>query len=71
MYRGVATRHITGLPGAYQMLHENLSCRITSDGHGDVLLVVDGIAFGIDNLESILLTHDGWGFELLIVDPLE
>ena len=64
MYRGVATRHITGSPGAYEMLHDKLSGRITSDGKGGVVLVVDGMGFGIENLASMLLTHEGWEFEL-------
>jgi hypothetical protein len=71
MYRGVATRHISGSPGAYQMLHDKLSGRITSDGNGGVVLVVDGLAVGEENLASILLTHEGWSFELQIVDGLE
>jgi len=36
-----------------------------------VVLVVDGLAFGVDNLASMLLTHEGWSFELQIVDALE
>ena len=71
MYRGLATRHITGSPGAYRMLHDRLSGRITSDGKGGVVLAVDGVAFGIEGLASILTTHEGWGFELQIVDALE
>jgi len=71
MYRGVATRHISGSPGAYQMLHDKLSGRITSDGNGGVVLVVDGLAVGVENLASMLLTHEGWSFELQIVDGLE
>ncbi len=71
MNRGVATRHISGSPGAYQMLHDKLSGRITSDGNGGVVLVVDGLAVGAENLASILLTHEGWSFDLQIVDGLE
>jgi hypothetical protein len=71
MYRGLATRHVTGSPGAYRMLHDRLSGRITSDGNGGVVLVVDGIELGIENLASILGSHEGWGFELQIVDALE
>jgi hypothetical protein len=71
MYRGVATRHITGSPGGYRMLHDKLSGRITSDGNGGVVLVVDGLGFGVENLASMLLTHEGWSFELQIVDALE
>jgi len=70
MYRGLATRHVTGSAGAYRMLHDRLTGRITSDGKGGVVLVVDGISLGIDDLESILNTHEGWGFELQIVDAL-
>ena len=62
MYRRVATRHITGSPGAYEMLHDKLSGRITSHGKGGVVLVVDGMGFGIENLVSMLLTHEGWEF---------
>src|SRR5262249_33065594 len=65
MYRGLATRHITGRPGAYQMLHDTLRGRITSDGNGGVALVVDGLE------ASMLLTHEGLEFELKIVDALE
>jgi hypothetical protein len=53
------------------MLHDKLSGRITSDGNGGVVLVVDGLAVGEENLASILLTHEGWSFELQIVDGLE
>ena len=70
MYRGVATRHITGRPGAYEMQHDTLSGRITSDGNGGVLLVVDGRGVGLENLASMLLTHGGWEFTLQIVDAL-
>jgi hypothetical protein len=71
MYRGLATRHVTGSPGAYRMLHDRLSGRIASDSNGGVVLVVDGVAVGIEDLASILMTHEGWGFELQIVDALE
>ncbi len=71
MYWGLATRHVTGPPGAYRMLHDRLSGRIASDGNGGLVLVVDGVALGIENLASILMTHEGWGFELQIVDALE
>ena len=71
MYRGVATRHISGSPGAYQMLHDKLRGRITSDSNGGLVLVVDGLAVDGENLASMLLTHEGWSFELQIVDGLE
>jgi hypothetical protein len=53
------------------MLHDKLSGRITSDGEGGVILVVDGGPLSIDNLSSILAIHEGWGFEMQILDPLE
>jgi len=71
MYRGLATRHVTSSRGRYRMLHDRLSGRITSDGSGGVALIVDGIALGIDDLVSMLASHEGWGFELQIVDALE
>jgi hypothetical protein len=71
MYRGLATRHISGSPGAYRMLHDRLSGRITSDGEGGVVLIVDGVPLAIDDLASILASHEGWGVEMQIVDALE
>jgi hypothetical protein len=71
MHKALATRHVTGSPGAYRMLHDTLSGRITSDGKGGVVLVVDGVAVGIQDLASILAAHEGWGFELRIFDALE
>ena len=71
LYRALATRHVTGSPGAYRMLHDTLSGRVTSDGKGGVVLVVDGVALDVENVASILASHEGWGFELRIVDALE
>ena len=69
--RGLATRHITDATGDYRMLHDGLRGRITSDGDGGVVLVVDGIPLGIEDLESFLRTHEGWEFGMRIVDALE
>lgn len=71
MYRALATRHITGSPGGYRMLHDRLSGRITSDDSGGVVMVVDGTPLGMGDLASILGSHEGWAFELQIVDALE
>lgn len=71
MHRGLATRHITGSPGDYQMTHDHLRGRISSDRNAGVLLVVDGIRLAMDDLAKILSTHEGWAFELRIVDALE
>jgi hypothetical protein len=71
MYRGLATRHITGQPGERRMLHSELRGRITSDGHGRAAVIVDGIPLGIDDLDLFLRSHEGWALELRIVDALQ
>jgi hypothetical protein len=71
MYRALATRHITGSPGNYRMFHDRLRGRITSDGEGRVMLVVDGIPIAIKDFASILASHEGWAFDLHIVDGLD
>jgi len=71
MYRGLATRHITRSSHGYRMLHDKLSGRIASDGNGDAVVVVDGIPLSIDDLAHILISHEGWSFDLTIVDSLE
>ena len=54
-----------------QLKDDRLSGRITSDGEDGGVLVVDGVPLGIDDLASILASHEGWGFEMGIVDVLE
>jgi hypothetical protein len=71
MSRGLATLHITTSHGTKEMLHEKLKGRITSDGKGGVVLVVDGIVLGIQDIESFLKSREGWEFEMRIVDALE
>ena len=71
MHRALATRHITKSNQGYQMLHDELSGRITWDSKEGVVLVVDGIPLDIENLASILASHEGWCFEMKIVDALE
>ena len=69
--RRLAKRHITDAAGSYQMLHDELRGRVTSDGDGGVVLVVDGIPLGIEDLESFLRSREGWEFRLRIVDALK
>ena len=69
--RGLATRHITTGHGEHRMLHDELKGRITSDGEGGVLFVVDGIPLGIEDIESFFMPREGWEFEVRIVDALE
>jgi hypothetical protein len=71
MYRGLATRHITKSLHGYRMMHDKLSGRIASDGNGGALVVVDGIPLSIDDLAHILISHEGWSFDLTIMDSLE
>ncbi|MBZ5638867.1 MAG: hypothetical protein LAO51_08950 [Acidobacteriia bacterium] len=71
MHRGLATRHITGSPGGHTLLHDRLTGRITSDGQRGVVLVVDGTPLDIDDLASILGSHEGRCFDLRILDALE
>ena len=53
------------------MLHDTLSGRIALDGNGGMLVVVDGIPLSIDALARILISHEGWSFDLKIIDSLE
>ncbi len=66
--RSMATRHLSN---SLDMLHDELRGRITSDGQGDVLLVVDGIAVRMDELSRLLSSYEGWEFEFRIKDALE
>ena len=69
--RALATRHIAKSDRGYQMLHTELSGRITWDSEVGVLLVVDGIPLNMEDFSAILATHEGWDFEMKIVDALE
>jgi hypothetical protein len=71
MHRGLATRHVTGSPGNYRMLHDRLSGRVAWHHERGIVLVVDGATLEIADLVAILRSHEGWGFELKIVDALE
>lgn len=71
MYRGLATRYITGSPGSYHMTHDKLTGRITADQEAGVLVVIDGVPLNMDDLARILETHEGFGIEIQIVDALE
>jgi acylphosphatase len=53
------------------MLHDGLDGRITSDADGQVVVVVDGVPLGMEKVESLLRSHEGWSFSLQIVDSLE
>ena len=66
--QSMATRY---LGSGHDMLHDKLRGRITSDGNGGVLLVVDGLAVDMGELSRFFSIHEGWEFELKIKDALE
>lgn len=66
--QSMATRYLSS---GHDMLHDKLRGRITSDGNGGVLLVVDGLAVDMGELARFFSTHEGWEFELRIQDALE
>jgi len=70
-YRALATKHITESSGNYRMLHDKLRGRITSDGERGVIVVVDGQALTMDEVATILASHEGFEFELRIRSGLE
>lgn len=69
--RGLATRHLAGSPGHYQMTHDTIRGRITTDSEHQLVLVVDGQPLDMDDVAAILNSHEGWNFELRIRDALE
>ena len=71
LYRGLATRLLTGCPDAYTMLHDTLEGRISWSQEEGVTLVVDSKTVTVENLATILATHEGWGFRLTILDALQ
>lgn len=71
MRRNLASRYITRSGGRYQMLHDRLRGRIASDGRGGVQIVVDGIPLSIDDLQSMLATHEGFELEISIISAIE
>ena len=71
MDRGLATRHITRTDHGYSMMHDKLTGRIISHANGGAAIVVDGIPLSMDALAHILISHEGWSFDLTITDSLE
>ncbi len=71
MSRELATRHLPWGKDRPRMLQDILRGRIASADEGDVVLVVYGVALRLNDLEAVLRSHEGWEFELRIVDALE
>lgn len=71
MRRALATRHLSGAAGKYDMLHEQICGHITWSQERGTALVVDGRRLALADLDKILSTHEGWNFELRITDSLE
>jgi hypothetical protein len=53
------------------MLHDRLSGRTAWHCERGIVLVVDGVTLEIGDLAKILRTHEGWDFEVKIVDSVE
>jgi len=53
------------------MLHDELRGRITSDGERGVFVVVDGQALSMNEVATILATHEGFEVELRMRSGLE
>lgn len=71
IYKGLATRHLTGSPGDFGMMHDTLRGRIGWSEEGGAFLIIDGQIVTMENLASILSGHEGWAVELRITDALE
>jgi hypothetical protein len=48
-----------------------MKASLTAHGQLTALVVVDGIPLSIDDLAHILISHEGWSFDLRIIDSLE
>ena len=71
MYRALATRHLTWSEGSPRALHDMIRGRITARRGGQLLLVVDGRPLTLDEFGRILATHEGFQFEVKIIDSTE
>jgi hypothetical protein len=71
MGRELSVRYLAGPPGERHLRHESMRGRITWSAETGVELVVDGQPLDMENLEQILGTHEGWGFELKILEKGE
>ncbi len=64
MRRALATRHITKRDGHYSLLHNTLRGRISCGPRQGLLLVVDGIPLGLDDLEIARMRVGSFGWRL-------
>lgn len=71
MRRGVAIRHLSGQSDGPLMLHDTLRGWISSDGSGEAVMIVDGIPLSFEEFSSILNSHEGWEFELRLIDSCD
>ena len=62
----LCVRHLVKRAGRLSMTHDRLRGRISSGG-----VVVDGIFLTFDQLAELLQTHEGFQFDLKIVEPSE
>jgi len=68
--KALASRHITKSKYGYDMLHDELKGRITSDAQGEPALIVDGIHLSLDQLGQFFSCHEGFEFSLKINESL-
>ena len=71
MCRGLSCRHLTGRPSADHVLQDTLKGHIARSDETGVVLVVAGKAVSTENLATILGGHEGWTFELTVIDALD
>lgn len=70
MKRALAMRHITNSQGVAEMLHDSVKGYITSK-NGQTVLVVDGVPLGLEDIARFFGSHEGWEFEIRLVDGLK
>jgi len=68
MHRVLSTRHLKRDGGSWLPAHDVLRGRITSDPDaGEPLVIIDGEALDWAQFGRLLLTHEGFEFELALI----
>lgn len=68
--KALATRHITRSEYGYDMMHDELTGRISCDDQGEPMLVIDGIHLTFDEFGQFFSSHEGFEFSLKIKESL-
>lgn len=69
--RELARRYVSRSSGFPELLHDRMRGLIRWSEKDGMQLMVDGLPLAIDDLARILGAHEGWEFELRIVDALK